>query len=118
MIRKRNDSVKSGPGIDGSKGENWTRANASDSVWGIPNPGGEERRYDRNAGSSRGDQWIERSEQNLLRNKQPFDWAAGKRDIFDDVISNASGNPEDGFSAPIRYGVNRPQSDGTRKSSH
>jgi hypothetical protein len=118
MKRLRDDSIKSGRGISGAKGENFTKVNDSDSVWGIPNPGGEERRYDRNLGSSRGDQWIERSEQNLLRNKQPLDWAAGSRDLWNDVNSNANGNPEDGFSAAIRYGVNRSQADGTRKSSH
>jgi len=107
--------VRPGRGIDRNKGATFTD-NPQD-PWTIKNPGGNERRYDRNAGSSVGDVWIERSPQNLLRNKNEFIYSAGVRDIYSDVIANVSGNPEDGFSGPVKYGQNRSQADGTVKSS-
>src|SRR5947209_6616237 len=114
MKRYRSNDVKPGKGIDANKGASFTD-NAQD-PWTIRNPAGDERRYDRNAGSSGGDQWIERSPQNLLRNKDEFVYSAGKRDLWDDVDGNSVGT-NIGFSGPVRYGQNRSQADGTVKSS-
>jgi hypothetical protein len=117
--RYRDDSVKPGRGIDGTKGENWTKANASDDVWNLPNPS-PDRSYSRNSSKS-GDKFVESGadSQNLLRQgPQDVQFRWGKRDIVDDVIRNASNNPEDGFSAAIRYGIDRLMSDGTQNSSH
>jgi hypothetical protein len=97
--------------VDNGKGESYTQQYKTDPFEGVANH--EEREpYSRNKGSSRGDQFIERSNQNLLSSKEEFQFAAGSRDIFDDTVSNDGGSDNGGFSGPIKYGVNRPQSDG------
>jgi hypothetical protein len=116
MKRYRDDSVKPGRGIDRNKGANFTD-NAIDPWTSVP-AGGNERSYSRNSGSNRGDQFIERGadSQNLLRQGEDFMFRAGTRDVFDDVVANDGGSPNGGFSGPIKYGVNRSQSDGTKRS--
>jgi hypothetical protein len=116
-IRKRDDSIKSGCGIDGAKGENFG-GNPID-PWTAESEHSE-RQYSRNEGSSKGDQWIESGadSQNLLRQGEDVQFKFARRDIYDDVDANSSGT-NDGFSGPVKYGVNRPQTDGkihTRKS--
>jgi hypothetical protein len=110
-IRKRNDSVKGDRGIDNGKGENFT-SNAID-PWTAQSVH-EERSYSRNAGSNKGDFFIERGadSQNLLNQREEFQFRAGRRDIFDDVVANDGGSDNGGFSGPVRYGVNRPDGAG------
>jgi hypothetical protein len=112
--RYRDDSVKPGAGIDRNKGAHWTD-NAQD-PWMVVPDGGSERSYSRNKGSSVGDKWIERSPQNLLRQGEDFMFSAGTRDIFDNVVAEDGGGPHGGLSDPLDVGVNRPQSEGTKRS--
>ena len=108
MKRYRDDSVKPGRGIDRNKGANFTD-NAQD-PWSPPPTGGNEQQYSRNRGSSRGDQWIERGPQNLLRNKAEFSDRAATRSVWDDTCgADGNGDVNNGFSGRIRYGVNKSQ---------
>jgi hypothetical protein len=91
FARKRDDSVKDGCGIDGTRGQDFTKKHAS-SPWSPPAtgdkimPGGG--RYTNNESG--------------LRNKKPDDVSnTPARDIFDNVEKN-SGN---GAPGPIKYGV-------------
>jgi hypothetical protein len=116
-IRKHDDSIKSGCGIDG-KGENF--ADRAIDPWTAESNHPERDPYSRNDGSSKGDQLIERGadSQNLLVQSEENQFKFSRRDIYDDVDANSSGT-NDGFSGPIRAGVNRDQRDGkvhTRKS--
>jgi hypothetical protein len=114
-IRKHDNSVKSGRGISGAKGETFTKDYAQD-PWTIKNPGGDERRYNRNDGSSAGDKFIERGPQNLLRQGEDFMFSAGTRDLWDDVAREDGLGPHGGLSDALDVGVNRPQSQGTKRS--
>ena len=112
MLRRRNDSVKSGVGIDNGKAQSFSR-DYNVSPWDVVPAGGNERSYSRNDGSSKGDKWIERgaASQNLLRNKPPADstGSAATRDIWGDAVEG-NGEINGGGSGPIRYGVNKSQS--------
>ena len=90
MIWKRNDNVKSGVGVDGREGENFTRQNRSD-PWSPPKLGSIS---PRGAGKYTNDDPG-------LRNKQPGAGTGDAHDIFDNVERN-SGN---GAPGPIKYGV-------------
>jgi hypothetical protein len=108
-IRRRNDSVKSGHGIDGAKGENFTRQYNQNS-WNVTPSGGNERSYSRNAKKAPGDRWAQvGATTQPLREVEDFGYRASKRDIFDDVLENDG--PRGGASAAIRAGVNRSQED-------
>jgi hypothetical protein len=109
MIRKRNDSVKPGAGIDGSKGEDFCKPHGDgQSEWykTSDHPEGSYSRLDSDNG---GDQWAEygQSQRMNMRNTPDFGYSASVRDIFDDVQANDG--PQGGFSAAIRAGVNRSQ---------
>jgi hypothetical protein len=91
FARKRDDSIKPGCGIDGTKGENFTKEHVS-SPWSPPATGDKIMpsggRYTNNESG--------------LRNKQPDDVSnTPARDILDNVERN-SGN---GAPGPIVYGV-------------
>jgi hypothetical protein len=97
MIRKRNDSVKSGCGIDGSKGENFSRQYDVD-PWNPPKMGGEDinpkgtGRYTSNDPG--------------LRNKAPGSGTGDTHDIFDNVCRNSLDDDAGGSRpGPIKYGV-------------
>jgi hypothetical protein len=121
-IRRRNDAVKSGRGIDGAKGENFTRQYNQNS-WNVTPSGGNERSYSRNAKKAPGDRWSEPADVSQfgpggVRRPDDFQYAGGSvadgsrrtssRDIFDDVQANDG--PRGGASAAIRYGVDKDQS--------
>jgi hypothetical protein len=74
-IRKRNDSVKPGCGIDGSEGENYTKGGKS--PWNS-NPGG-------NFVSPSGAGKYQDEDASFLRNKMPYEATEAARDIFNDV---------------------------------
>jgi hypothetical protein len=91
FARKRDDSVKAGCGIDGQKGERFTKEHVS-STWNPPNPGDKI--------SKPGGAYT--NNESGLRNKQPDDVSnTPARDLWDDVEKN-SGN---GAPGPIKYGV-------------
>jgi hypothetical protein len=120
VIRKRNDSVKSGKGINGSLGENFTKVNRTD-PWTVTPSGGSERSYSRNSKRTPGDRWSEVDVSQFgpggVRRPDDFQYAGGSvaggsrrtssRDIFDDVQANDG--PRGGASAAIRYGVDKDQ---------
>jgi hypothetical protein len=109
-IRRRNDSVKPGMGIDGTQGEKFTKSGltAPDSMT-YTYENGPERNYDPLAKPRPGDQWAEVGMDQSLgrRNQRDFQWRSEVRDIFNDVQANDG--DQGGASAPIRYGVNRSQ---------
>ena len=84
-IRKRDDSVKSGCGYDGAKGEDFTKDS--------------------------GGKFSKASTKNPIE--------AGKRDIWSDVTKNqhAEGREDGGKSGPVCYGIDRPQTDGSKTDS-
>ena len=119
-IRKHNDSVKPGRGIDGTKGENFTRGGTD--PWTVQPSGGREKPYSRNAKKAPGDRWSEPADVSQfgpggVRRPDDFQSAGGSvaggarrtssRDIFDDVQANDG--PRGGASAAIRYGVDKDQ---------
>lgn len=112
MRRKYDDSVKSGVGIDRSKGQSFTKDYAQD-PWSVVPAGGNERRYNRNAGSRAGDKWMEPADSvNVIRSRpDDFQFRAEARSVWDDTCSDeGNGEVNAGFSGPIRYGVNKSQS--------
>jgi hypothetical protein len=99
-IRKHSDNVKPGRGISGAKGESWSR-DYNQSPWDVVPAGGNGRSYSRNEGSNRGDKWIERGPQNLLRNKAEFSDSAATRSVWDDTCGDeGNGDVNAGFSGP------------------
>jgi hypothetical protein len=92
FARKRDDSVKAGMGIDGQKGERFTKENVS-STWNPPNPGDKI--------SKPGGAYT--SNDRLLRNKQPDDVSnTPARDIFENVQKNSL---DDKGTGPVKFGV-------------
>jgi hypothetical protein len=91
-IRRRNDSVKPGKGIDGTLGEDYSRKHAVD-PWDS-NPKGNRVPY--GAGKYT-------NNESGLRNKPPSDPTGGAetKDIFDNVNRNS----DIGKPGPIKYGV-------------
>jgi hypothetical protein len=109
-IRKRDDSIKGGRGIDGTQGEKFTKQ-------GITSHLGQdgtysdrkERGYSPNAKRSSGDNYVEVGVTDAgLRQVDDFGYRAETRDIYSDVDGNSEGT-NGGFSGPVKYGVNRPQ---------
>lgn len=98
-IRKRNDSVKSGQGIDGDLGEDFVKP-GPDQFYGYPGGQGSERSY---AGA------YTENKSGLTRTNAIESWET--RDIMDDVIANSDirGDSVNANSGPIKYGVNKPQ---------
>jgi hypothetical protein len=93
MIRKRNDSVKPGCGIDGTEGENLTKQRTD--PW-KSNPKDD---YLSPQGAGK----YQDADASFLRNKMPSDQSGGvgTRDILDNVERNSgTGKP-----GPIKYGV-------------
>jgi hypothetical protein len=101
-IRKRNDSVKSGKGIDGDLGEDFVKP-GPDMQFGYPGQRSKESSY---AGA------YTENKSGLTRTED-FQFGAESRDIFDDVTANQRPRGDDnwGFDAPgpIKAGVNRKQ---------
>ena len=108
-IRKRDDSVKPGRGIDGAKGENFTKQYRGDPLTVRPDCAASERSYSRLDRDNGGDKWAEigLSQTNGMRNRRDFGYRADTRDIFDDVQANDG--PRGGASSAITAGVNRSQ---------
>jgi hypothetical protein len=79
MRRVRNDSVKPGMGIDGRKGERFTKEYAK-SPWA---PGDMEKINPRGAG-------VYGRDERVLRNKQPYEATADSYDVFDAVEGQSS----------------------------
>jgi hypothetical protein len=93
-IRRRNDSVKPGCGIDGDLGSNYTKQHRTD-PWDS-NPKG-------NDVGARGAGKYEDKEVSFLRNRPADDQTggAGSKDILDNVERNSgTGKP-----GAIRYGI-------------
>ena len=78
-IRKRDDSVKPGMGIDGRKGERFTKEYAS-SPWSPPEM---EKINPKGAGKYTSDERV-------LRNKQPYEAGADSYDVWDSVEGQSS----------------------------
>ena len=113
MIRKRpgdrDPNGASGQGRTDGAGENFTRKNRS-SPWNVQSVH-PERSYSRLDNDNGGDQWQEpKSSENVLRNKEPFGFTAGSRDIWADTCEN--GNMQG--AGVITAGVNRSQADGKK----
>jgi hypothetical protein len=109
-IRKRNDAVKGGRGIDGTQGEKWTKQGLTgpDSMtYAYEN--GPERSYDPLAKPRPGDAGAEVGMDQTLgrRNVRDFQWRSETRDVWSDVTANDGDTG--GFSGPVKYGVNRSQ---------
>jgi hypothetical protein len=113
MIRKRNDSVKPGCGIDGTKGENFGARVSSEFDHNMDEfnlrSAHPERSYSRNSDGKAGDRWMEKATEQPLKNVQDVGYSWSKRDIWSDV--NENDGPHSGFSAAVRAGVNRSQED-------
>jgi hypothetical protein len=108
-IRRRNDSVKPGAGIDGSQGERFTKT-------GLTGPDDmcyqesdhKERSYSRNTKKGQ-DQWTEVGNVEMpMQNVRDFQWRSETRDIWSDAVEG-NGEVNQGFSGPVKYGVNRSQ---------
>jgi hypothetical protein len=78
-IRKRDNSVKDGCGIDGSKGQRFTKEYA-DSPWSPPEM---ERINPKGAGKYTNDD-------SGLRNRRPYEATADSYDVFDEVEGQSS----------------------------
>ncbi len=94
-IRRCNDSVKPGCGIDGSKGENFTHGAVGS--WNQQSAHKERPNYP----------GAYSTNDSGLRNKKDFGDTAATRDIWNDVQENDG--PNGGYSAAIRAGVNKSQ---------
>jgi hypothetical protein len=108
-VRRRNDSVKPGAGIDGTQGEKFTKQGITSHL-GMDRTtcDSDERNYSPNSKKARGDRWLEVGVTDAgLRQVDDFGYTASSRDIFDDVQKNDG--PRGGFSAAVRAGVNRRQ---------
>jgi hypothetical protein len=96
-IRKRDDSVKPGCGIDGTKGENFTRGAVGS--WNQQSNHSERESYSGAYGTN----------DSGLRNQRDVQFRWETRDIYTDVVDNDGGSANGGFSGPIKAGVNRSQ---------
>ena len=93
-IRKRDDSVKPGKGVDGSEGENFTKQNRTD-PWNR-NPRG-------NFISRDGGRYT--NNESGLRNKPQGAGTGDTHDIFDNVERNSDEASKTGGLGSIKYGV-------------
>jgi hypothetical protein len=108
-IRRRNDSVKPGAGIDGTKGEDFSKPHGSGTSEFYKDVNAPERSYSPNSKRTKGDQWLEVGKTDPgLRNVPDFGYSADSRDIWSDACEG-NGETNSGFSGPVRYGVNKPQ---------
>ena len=103
--------MKPGRGIDGSKGENFTKVNRGDPLTVRPDCAANERSYSRLDSDNGGDKWGEYGDDQMngMRNKRDFQFRGETRDIWADVLENDGTRPSGGFSGPIKAGVNRSQ---------
>jgi hypothetical protein len=114
MLRKRNDSVKPGKGIDGDLGEDFVKP-GPDMNFGYPGNINVPETNDfkgRKVRNSPGYAAYTSDDDAGLRRAAASDergWAT--RDIFDDVIANSDirGDSVNANTGPIKYGVNRKQ---------
>jgi len=97
-IRRRDDSVKPGCGIDAAKGENFTKQNRSP-MEGVQSVHEERSSYSGAYGTN----------DPGLRTKRDVQFRWETRDIYTDVVDNDGGSANGGFSGPIKAGVNRSQ---------
>ena len=105
MIRKRNDSkgYERGPkGIDGSKGEDFSRRYAQDPWTVQPDCAANERPYSRLSNDSEGDKWAEFGvdQQNRMRNVENFQFRAKTRSVASLVLDDA-GEVNGGYSGKL-----------------
>jgi hypothetical protein len=99
-IRKRNDSVKPGKGIDGRLGEDYTeKFNVPDMQFAYPGQRSKESSY---AGEYT-------SNDSGLTRTDDFQFGSASRDILDDVESNQNPGGEFDTTGPIKAAVNRSQ---------
>jgi hypothetical protein len=100
MIRKRNDTVKPGRGIDGDLGENYTKQHRVD-PWNSNSKGNDV--DERGAGAYQG------KNADFLRNKPPGAGTGGTGKSLDggtrDILDNVERNSGAGNSGPIKFGI-------------
>lgn len=113
-IRKRDDSVKRGCGVDGRLGEDYTKDHAFNDV-NLGYSGNREvdptddikgRRIRNNACHAA---YTSDDHAGLVR-RQDFEHSAGSRQIYLDVEANQNPGGEFDSTGPIKAGVNRGQS--------
>ena len=124
MIRKRNDAqgYERGCRYNREGQDQWEEKKDPENFLGRPLdpwtqqvPG--ERSYSRNTDADHvGDQWTESSSQNLLRQGTDYQFGLGTRDLWNDVQANQleDGRVDGGKPGPVRYGVDRAQSSGSK----
>jgi hypothetical protein len=114
MLRKRNDSVKRGQGIDGGLGENYTDAyNVPDMQDAYPGNRHVDEGRDikgRKIRNSPGYAAYTSDDDAGLVRRQDFEHSAGSRQIWRDVEANQNPDGEFDTTGGIRSGVNRSQS--------
>jgi hypothetical protein len=103
-IRKRNDSVKRGCGVDGTEGENYTKAynivgDYDGMQFAYPGQRSKESSY---AGAYT-------SNDSGLTRTAGSEHGSVSRDILDSVEANQNPNDEFDTTGPIKAGVNRSQ---------
>jgi hypothetical protein len=114
MIRKHNDSVKAGCGVDGREGETWTKDHAfNDMNLGYPGNREVDSTDDikgRKVRNSPGYAAYTSDDDAGLRRADDFEHSAGSRQIWLDVEANQNPDGEFDTTGGIRSGVNRSQS--------
>jgi hypothetical protein len=99
-IRKRNDAVKRGRGIDGGLGEDYTEAGAFNDVdFGYPGQRSKESSY---AGAYT-------NNRSGLTRTDGFEHGSASRQIWEDVEANQNPGGEFDSTGPIKAGLNRKQ---------
>ena len=102
MIRRRNDLVKPGRGIDGSKGEDFSKRYAQDPGTVEPDCAANERSYSPISKKHPGDRWGEVGvdQQNRMRNVENFQFRAKTRSVASLVLDDA-GEVNGGYSGKL-----------------
>jgi hypothetical protein len=102
MKRKRDDSVKPGKGINGTLGENYSRAYAVD-PWSYPGEKSKESVYEPAYSPASDGASAQRT------SADDFQFTAATRQIWQDVEENQNPGGEFDTTGPIKAGVNRKQ---------
>jgi hypothetical protein len=123
-IRKRNDAqgYERGCRYNREGQDQWEEKQDPDNFLGRPlDPWTQEsdhaeRSYSPNTNSDHpGDQWSESSSQNLLRQGTDYQFRSGTRYLWNDAV-DGNGEVKGGFSGPVRYGVDRADSSGSKNN--